>query len=300
MSKPMKIAEALARIAKNRADEDALAVARQQIGTRAVIMLKAGTDDLLDPKETLDAMQHAAMLRVERIPGGITLEAWLAAARQDAEACPITGRPLYKGRVEVPRPGGLPPRVVDWSPVPAELRLVAAYRAELGVAVPPDLAVASLTAPQLPVEWERARQTPMNLSARIPSASDVDARRDAERAARRAAVAAAGYAAAASALRAKIAEAMALAPPRDPVLGRSGAWLKLLVLDGRLERTLVPGDRGRESAGFARADLVDAEFQMTRPRCSYPPAAAERVQEAIGLVADWPDSWPRAGKEVQS
>lgn len=104
-------------------------------------------------------------------------------------------------------------------------------------------------------------------SSKIPT-SAIDARLEREAQARAAAVAEAGYVPAASALRARIADLLSLRDravhPR-PKLGRPGsAWLKLVVLDGRLARTLEPGSRARESREFARRDLRDVVLTMSR------------------------------------
>ena len=144
----------------------------------------------------------------------------------------------------------------------------------------------------------------MNLSAQLPSDRDVNARVDAEADARRRIVASVGYVVAATALRALLADALISAPTGDA--RNFGAWLKLRVLDDRLRRTLpdapeyreAPMSRApaREHREFARADLVDALYQMDRPRAPYPPAAREAVIAALRLVGDWPASWPVAPK----
>lgn len=127
--------------------------------------------------------------------------------------------------------------------------------------------------------------------------SNVDDRLDTAKAHRRRAVEDAGYNAAASALLVKIEEALDVARTTRYWTASypTGVWLKLTNLQNRLQRTLEPGARGRESRVFAHADLVDSAYQMSRHGTNYPTAAREAVEEALRLVGDWPDSWePKA------
>lgn len=141
----------------------------------------------------------------------------------------------------------------------------------------------------------------MRTSATLPHASEVNARLDIAKAdARRRAVEDAGYNAAASALLVKIEDALTVARTARYWTGThpTGVWLKLANLQNRLQRTLEPGARGRESQAFARADLVDSIYQMSRPGTTYPAAAREAVEDALRLVDDWPASWRRASAEI--
>lgn len=102
-------------------DETARAALRARVGDVACFMMKDGA---LDIEESVDAFEFVREYK-EEISGALTAGEWLRALAPQADADPITGRALFKGRT-------VDGFKVDWSALPRERRLVAAFAAESG------------------------------------------------------------------------------------------------------------------------------------------------------------------------
>lgn len=123
----MRPAKALEKLSQDPKHEEARAAAAKLL--RSLRALRLNEDGTIDAGKTLVAVEHCEETGEAGVPGGITLSEWLESRRPQKEACPLTRRALFEGKVQVDRQG-LPPMVLDYNGITPEQRLLMGYVAE--------------------------------------------------------------------------------------------------------------------------------------------------------------------------
>lgn len=143
----MKPEKAVAKLNVDPKHEEALRDFGEWVGSLAVIFVDGA--GLLDFSLISAARAHCQDTHQSSAPGGITFDAWKAQVAGVKEACPMTGQPLFMGKVQV---RGVD---LDWSPVDRDRRLVAAYAAEVEGANDVEEAIEELSSTTLRARWTR-------------------------------------------------------------------------------------------------------------------------------------------------
>jgi len=150
----MKTSEVAERLNKDPNDQKARkALARILGGYCALRIDDAGKILAAETDEAIEYCEESGL----DAPDAITFAAWEAQSAKQREACPVTRRALLNGKLRIERPHGLPAVSVDWGPIPEDVRLIAAYRAETDGLSDPVVAAAALSG-SLPFEWAQAQR----------------------------------------------------------------------------------------------------------------------------------------------